>query len=151
MNSDCLILFCRLLWFPEQQSADFKTLVMMVRCILGTVYLLSLIYFQKLSEPGLRSQTSTSMNLTVVTTRTDHCGEHALSRATLVLGWSWLVFSKVITYIKDLKTFRSCLTMYSPTDLKLAVLPKNEQKLVVTSLHQMFCLFIHQLNATKHG
>jgi hypothetical protein len=41
--------------------------------------------------------------------------------------------------------------MYSPTDLKLAVLPKNEQKLVVASLHQMFCLFIHQLNATRHG
>jgi preprotein translocase subunit SecG len=149
VNSDSLILLCRLHWFPEQQRADFKTLVMMVTCILGTVYLLSLIYFQKLSKPGLRSQTSTSMNLTVLSTRTGHCEEDALSRVTLVLGWSWLVLSKAITYIKDLKTFRSCLTLYSPTDLKLAVLPKNEQKLLVASLHQMLCLSIHQFNATK--
>jgi hypothetical protein len=45
VNSDLLILLCRLHWFLEQQRADFKTLVMMVRCILGNVYLLSLIYF----------------------------------------------------------------------------------------------------------
>jgi hypothetical protein len=37
VNSDSLILLCHLHWFPEQQRADFKTLVMMVRCILGTV------------------------------------------------------------------------------------------------------------------
>jgi hypothetical protein len=43
VNSDLLILLFRLLWFLEQQRADFKNLVMMVRCILGNVYLLSLI------------------------------------------------------------------------------------------------------------
>jgi hypothetical protein len=37
----------------------------------------------------------------------------------------WLVFSKVFKYIQNLKTCRSSLTVYSPTDFKLAVLPQK--------------------------